>query len=465
MAGGSGTRLWPLSRDQRPKQFLNLLNKNQSLFQQTVCRTKNFTLLTCSEPVVICAEHHRFLAAQQLVDVGVSAETIFLEPCGRNTAAAVATAALLSLKEDPILWVLPSDHAIEELSELENTIKKGIQLADQGRLVIFGVTPTYPETGYGYIRTAENISAGFTVSEFLEKPDSAQAARFLADGNCYWNSGMILARASVIAREMQMHSPAIWSGTERALSGRTLDLDFTRPNAEEFNQIPSEPFDTAVLEKSKETVAVILDAGWSDVGSFDSLADHLNNDDGENKFSGNVLNQNSRNNICIAQHKLVALAGVENLVVVETPDAVLVSNREQSQDIKSVVAKLSKNFPSLIHDHKQVHRPWGKFDSLAQGEGFQVKHIVVAPGQKLSLQLHHHRSEHWIVVRGTARVTLEDKEFLLAENESTYIPIGSKHSLENPESDPLELIEIQSGTYLGEDDIVRFEDRYGRVEK
>ena len=465
MAGGSGTRLWPLSRDQRPKQFLNLLNKNQSLFQQTVCRAKNFTRTTCSEPVVICAEHHRFLAAQQLIEIGVTADTIFLEPYGRNTAAAVATAALLSLKEDPILWILPSDHSVEELNELENTIEKGIQLADQGRLVIFGVTPTYPETGYGYIRTAENISTGFTVSDFLEKPDLARATRFLADGNCYWNSGMILAKASVIAKEMQLHSPAIWSSTERALADSTLDLDFTRPNEQEFHQIPSEPFDTAVLEKSKETVAVILDAGWSDVGSFDSLADHLDSDDSENKFRGNVLNQNSRNNICIAQHKVVALAGVENLVVVETPDAVLVSNRAHSQDIKSAVTKLSKNFPSLIHDHKQVHRPWGKFDSLAQGEGFQVKHIVVAPGQKLSLQLHHHRSEHWIVVKGTAKVTLEDKEFFLAENESTYIPIGSKHSLENPESDPLELIEIQSGTYLGEDDIVRFEDRYGRVEK
>ena len=463
LAGGSGTRLWPLSREARPKQFLQLLSNQYSLFQQTVRRCMGNPNTVSATPLVICAESHRFLVAQQLIELEVSNPSIFLEPEGKNTAAAVACAAKLHLEEDPLLWVLPSDHAIDDSSALHDAITKGVDLANDGGLVVFGIKPTHPETGYGYIHGGNPIGKGYEVLEFCEKPSVEIATKMVSSGAYSWNSGMILARASTLASELEQHAPDIWNLANLAASTLSNDHDFQRPDADAFSQIPSMPFDTAVLEKSSKTVLVELDAGWSDVGTFEALAQHLNQDQNKNRLIGNITAHQSEKNICIAQSRLVVLSGVNDLTVVETPDAVLVSDRAANQEIKDVVKGLAQSQPNLVTEHKQVHRPWGKYDSLAVGERFQVKRIEVAPQQKLSLQLHHHRSEHWIVVRGTARVTLDDQEFLLTENESTYIPIGSKHSLENPGKVPLELIEIQSGNYLGEDDIVRFEDRYGRA--
>ena len=463
LAGGTGSRLWPLSREQRPKQFLHLIDPDLSLFQQTLQRINSADEFDISPPLTICAEVHRFLVAQQLAECGFENTRILLEPEGKNTAAAIAAAAIIEKEHDPLLWILPSDHVIEDVQSLYAAVLDASAMAETGRLVVFGIKPSAPETGYGYIEPGKAINRGFEVAAFHEKPDLQTAQRFFDGSQHYWNSGMLLAKASTLIKEIGQHAPSVLAFTEDALNSASNDYDFIRPEPHKFSQVPAIPFDTAVLERSNQTSMAALDAGWSDVGSFAALAEFLPCDANKNRLRGNTIVVNTKDTTCFAGQRSVALLGLEGLLVVDTPDAVLIANKNDCQQIRKIVDQLKEQGAPQVIDHKEVHRPWGKYDSLATGDRFQVKRIEVLPGEKLSIQLHHHRSEHWIVVSGTAKVTIDDNSFLLTENQSTYIPIGSKHSLENPGKLTLELIEIQSGGYLGEDDIVRFEDRYGRA--
>ena len=463
MAGGSGSRLWPLSRQLNPKQFLPLADADFSMLQATIQRLAG---LGAELPRLICNEQHRFLAAEQLRLLGLEKAGILLEPVGRNTAPAIALAALqaCSEAEDPILLVLAADHLIQDVEAFQTCIQTALPLAQDGKLVTFGIVPTHAETGYGYIEQGIDVGVGgFKVSRFVEKPDLVTAQEYLANGSYFWNSGMFMFRASRYLEELETFRPDILAACRAALAGGSQDMHFTRVDEAAFAACPDDSVDYAVMEKTADAVMVPLDAGWSDIGSWTALWDVSDKDQQGNVFKGDVLNQQSRNTYVHADSRLVATVGLDDLVIVETKDAVLVAHKDHVQDVKKIVEQLKNGSRTEHINHREVYRPWGVYDSVDNGHRYQVKRITVKPGAKLSVQMHHHRAEHWIVVSGTARVTNGEKTYLVCENESTYIPIGQIHALENPGVIPLELIEVQSGSYLGEDDIVRFEDKYGRT--
>ncbi len=468
LSGGSGSRLWPLSRSMRPKQFLGV-TQEASLFQLTLERIQALGDSTIGSPIVVTNEDHRFLVGEQCRGAGVIPAGILLEPSARNTAPAIAVAALAAMAkakgEDPILLVLPSDHLIANTQAFAHAVKVARRAAEAGQLVTFGIVPTHPETGYGYIQAQAPLhpDAATPVAQFCEKPDLSSAQTFLKAGGYTWNSGMFVFKASVWLQELKAHQPALLKACQSAWDAARQDLEFIRLDKSSFAECPSISIDYAVMEKTKLAAVVPLDAGWSDVGAWSAVSDVLPHDADGNCARGDVMFESCRNSYVHAQERLVALCGVQDLVVVETKDAVLVTHKDHAQDVKKIVDALKAQGRTEVDQHREVFRPWGSYDSVDQGDRFQVKRIVVKPGAKLSLQMHHHRSEHWIVVSGTARVTLGDQVRLIAENESVYIPIGEKHMLENPGKLPLHLIEVQSGTYLGEDDIVRFEDVYGRA--
>jgi len=461
MCGGSGTRLWPLSRALFPKQFIPLVN-DTSMLQDTLLRLPEKS----KEPVFICNEEHRFLVAEQVRQLSQSQGTILLEPEGRNTAPAVALAALNAIgkDKDAMLLVLAADHVIKDEKAFHQAISQASKAAQKGKLVTFGIVPTHAETGYGYIKKGIQQAEGtYQVAQFVEKPDQAVASDYLASGDYLWNSGMFLFKASRYLEELAKFRADILEMCEQAMAGVEQDYDFLRPNKSAFLACASESIDYAVMEKTDAAVVIPLDAGWSDVGSYSALWEVCQQDKSKNVLKGDVIAQTTTNSYIHSQNKLIATVGVDNLVVIDTPDAVLVANKDKVQDVKKIVEQLKvDNRPEAVL-HREAYRPWGKYDSIDKGERFQVKRITVKPGAKLSVQMHHHRAEHWIIVSGTAKVTINEKTVLLTENQSTYIPVGSVHALENPGVLPLEMIEVQSGSYLGEDDIVRFEDRYGRA--
>jgi mannose-1-phosphate guanylyltransferase/mannose-6-phosphate isomerase len=460
LSGGSGTRLWPLSRETHPKQFQPLVGE-QSLLQATWRRLEG--LPGAGRPIVVANEEHRFMVAEQLRQAGVAPSALLLEPMGRNTAPAIAVAALQAQAGggDPLLLVLPSDHVIRDEAGFRAAVLSAVAAAESGALVTFGIVPTGPETGYGYIQAAvgEGVRA---VSRFVEKPGLATARDYVASGDYFWNSGMFLFRASRYLDELQRFAPAIVASARAALSGGKRDADFLRLERAAFEACPSDSIDYAVMEKTDAAAVLPIDVGWSDVGSWSALWEIADQDADGNAHHGDVLALGCRNTLAWGGRRLVSLLGLQDVIVVDTDDALLVAARDQVQQVKDIVARLKAEGRSQASIHRKVYRPWGSYDGIDSGDRFQVKRIVVNPGAALSLQMHHHRAEHWIVVSGSARVTCDDKVFLLAENQSTYIPLGSKHRLENPGKVPLELIEVQSGSYLGEDDIVRFEDVYGR---
>jgi mannose-1-phosphate guanylyltransferase/mannose-6-phosphate isomerase len=463
LSGGVGSRLWPVSREAHPKQFLPLIGEI-SMLQDTLRRTAG---MQAAAPLVVCNEDHRFMVAEQLRQLDVDAGALILEPQGRNTAPAVALAALHALKSDPeaILLVLPADHLIKDVEAFVAAVSRAMPLASEGRMMTFGVVPTAPETGYGYIKCGASVGDElYELERFVEKPDAAVAQDYLDSGGYLWNSGMFLLRATSFLDELRKHAPDMLACCERAMEAATLDSYFIRPEKEAFIQCPSDSIDYAVMEKTSAGGVVSLDCGWSDVGAWSSLWEVGERDADGNVCRGDVLADNCRDSYFRSDSRLVAATGVENLVVIETTDAILVADRAKVQDVKRIVSMLKTQQRSEASLHRRVSRPWGSYESLVSSERFQVKRIVVGPGQRLSLQMHHHRAEHWIVVKGTAEVTCEDKVFMLAEDESTYIPLGHKHRLANPGHIPLEIIEVQTGAYLGEDDIVRFEDVYGRSE-
>jgi mannose-1-phosphate guanylyltransferase/mannose-6-phosphate isomerase len=472
LSGGSGTRLWPLSRELHPKQLLPLVGA-QTMLQQTVQRTHGMADLAA--PIVVCNESHRFMVAEQLREQAVTPQAIILEPIGRNTAPAVAVAALVALDRarkagdaraeaalDPILLVLPADHVLRKVPAFQAAVSAGLAAARAGKLVTFGVVPDRPETGYGYIRRAPGDGPAYAVQQFVEKPDVATAQQYVESGDYYWNSGMFMFRARAYLEELRRHAPAMLSACEDAVAAATRDLDFTRLSKSEFAACPSDSIDYAVMEKTDAAVVVPLDAGWSDVGSWSALQDALPRDEAGNVVHGDVLVEDSSGCYLHSTSRLIGAVGLQDHVVVETKDAVLVAPRDRVQDVKALVNQLKLQGRYETSLHREVFRPWGSYDSIDHGERFQVKRLVVKPGATMSLQLHHHRAEHWIVVSGTAQITRGEETFLLGENESTYIPVGTKHRIANPGKVMLHIIEVQSGSYLGEDDIVRFEDIYGR---
>lgn len=463
LCGGSGTRLWPLSRKSYPKQFLDLQGSGYSLLQETVQRLRG--LEAVAPLTFVCNKESRFLVAQQLQEIGVQAGHILLEPVAKNTAPAIACAALKLLETDPeaTLLVLPSDHVISDERAFHEAVVRADQAAEDGSLVTFGVPPSHPETGYGYIQKGAALAqACFEIECFVEKPALEVAEAYVADGGYCWNSGMFVFSAQTYLAELHAQRPSIVEHCKKAVSRAREDLDFLCLDEEYFAQCEADSIDYAVMESAKKRVVVDLDVGWSDLGSWSSLWAISDQDEQKNVFKGDVLSLDSESNFIFSSNRLIATLGVENLVVVDSEDALLVAAHDRVQDVKKVVEQLSATSRTEAVAHDTVHRPWGAYTSICDSERFQVKRIIVAPGQKLSLQKHHHRAEHWIVVSGTARVTCEEKVFDLAEDQSTYIPLGHKHRLENPGVIPLEIIEVQSGSYLGEDDIVRYDDVYGR---
>lgn len=458
LSGGSGTRLWPLSREAYPKQFLPLVGE-ETMVQATWTRVAP---LADGAPIVVANEEHRFLVAEQLRQIGAPTPAILLEPMGRNTAPAIAAAALQAMAdgEDPLLLVLPSDHVVRDEAGFRNAVATAIPAAEAGALVTFGIVPDAPETGFGYIQ-AEAGSDLRKVLRFVEKPDAVTAQSYLDEGGYYWNSGMFLFRASRVLEELRRFRPDIVQTVQAAFDAAKRDGDFIRLDKEAFAASPSDSIDYAVMEKTDHAMVLPVDIGWSDVGSWSALWDVAERDSSGNAHHGDVIAVDSRNSYAYAQ-RLVALVGVDDIVVVDTPDAVLVAHKDRVQDVKLVVAQLKDGQRSQAVLHREVHRPWGSYDSVDFGSRHQVKRIKVKPGAQLSLQSHQHRAEHWIVVKGIARVTRNNDVFELFENQSTYIPIGAKHRLENPGTEMLELVEVQSGDYLGEDDIVRYSDIYGR---
>lgn len=458
LSGGSGTRLWPLSREAYPKQFLPLTS-DYTMVQDTWLRVAP---LSDRAPIVVANEEHRFLVAEQLRQVGAPVPAIVLEPVGRNTAPAIAAAALQAMAggEDPLLLVLPSDHVVADAEGFRRAVQTATAAAEAGALITFGIVPNAPETGFGYIQStaAEGLSK---VLRFVEKPDADTAQSYLDAGGYYWNSGMFLFRASRFLEELQRFRPDIVEAVRAAFAAAKCDGDFVRLDKQAFAACPSDSIDYAVMEKTGDAMVLPVNIGWSDVGSWSALWDVAERDGDGNAHHGDVIAIDSRNSYTYAQ-RLIALVGVDDVVVVETDDAILVARKDRVQEVKQVVARLKNDKRSQAVMHRKVYRPWGAYDSIDMGERFQVKRITVKPGAALSLQMHHHRAEHWIVVSGTAKVTRGDDTLLLSENQSTYIPLGVTHRLENPGKLPLELIEVQSGSYLGEDDIVRFEDVYGR---
>lgn len=461
LAGGVGSRLWPLSRELMPKQFLTL-HGDSSMLQATLQRLAG---LAFAQSYVICHEDHRFIAAEQLRQIQQLNHNLMLEPVSRNTAPAIALAALhcLQQQQDPLLLVLAADHVITDAQAFQRAVTDAIPQAAAGKLVTFGIVPTHAETGYGYIRKGPTQSEhSFAIAAFVEKPDRTTAETYVASGDYLWNSGMFLLRASVYLAELKQHRPDIYTSCQQAMQQVASDLDFIRIDKTAFANCPADSIDYAVMEHTQNGVVVPLDAGWSDVGSWSALSDIHPKDAQGNVAIGDVLMLDSHNNFVLSESALVATVGVRDMVVVQTKDAVLVASREQEQQVKTLVQQLKAAERTEHQVHREVYRPWGKYDLVDQAARYQVKRISVTPGEKLSTQLHHHRAEHWIVVAGTAKVTLDEREFFLTENQSVYIPPGAVHALENPATDPLELIEVQTGSYLGEDDIVRFSDRYGR---
>jgi len=457
MAGGSGTRLWPLSRAAHPKQFLALHGKG-TMLQNTV---KRLSGLDVQSSIVICNEEHRFFVAEQLREID-KLDTIILEPEGKNTAPAIALAALLAREDDPVMLVLAADHVVQDEAMFTKAVSDALPLAESGKLVTFGIVPQTANTGYGYIKRGKPENAGFIVDQFVEKPSIEVAKDYLASGEYYWNSGMFLFKASRYLEELKKLRPDIYQACKSAMIETDSDLDFLRINKEKFEACPSESIDYAVMEKTDDAVVVPMDAGWSDIGSWSSLWEISEKDSNGNASYGDVILHESNNSYVRTDGKLVAVIGVDDLVIVGTKDVLLVAQKDSVQNVKTVVEKLKRDSRSEWEHHREVYRPWGKYDSIDQGGRYQAKRITVKPGAKLSVQLHHHRAEHWVVVSGTAKVTNGKRTFILAENESTYIPIGEVHALENPGKVPLEIIEIQTGSYLGEDDIVRLDDIYGR---
>jgi mannose-1-phosphate guanylyltransferase/mannose-6-phosphate isomerase len=469
MAGGSGTRLWPLSRAGYPKQFL-VLAGNTSLFQQAVGRLQGLRGegVVLGRPLVVGNEEHRFMVLDQLRELKLEPAAVLLEPMGRNTAPALTLAALEAGEggADPVLVVTPADHVIPDEAAFAATMRRAVQQAAAGAIAILGIVPDKPETGYGYIRT-EGAAPEQRVARFVEKPDAATAARYLAEGGYFWNAGMFVLKASVWLDALERFRPDILAACRAAWAAKTRDAAFVRPGKAEFAAVPSESIDYAVMEKCPGVFDIrmqALDAGWNDLGAWDAVWQVAPKDGAGNAAIGDAIVSDSRNTLVHATSRLVGVVGMEDVVVVETPDAVLVARRDRSQDVKAIVNRLGAEQRGEHALHRKVHRPWGWYDSIDNGPRHQVKRIMVKPGASLSLQMHHHRAEHWIVVQGTAEVTNGDKVVLLSENQSTYIPLGQTHRLRNPGKMPLEIIEVQSGSYLGEDDIVRFEDTYGRVQ-
>jgi len=476
LCGGSGTRLWPLSRETYPKQFLALAD-SQTMLQQTATRLQGLTaqIPQAVAPVLVCNVEHRFLAASQLTHVGIQQAAILLEPVGRNTAPALTLAALHACAdgEDPVLLAMPADHVVADREAFHGAVHKAYMKASEGCMATFGIVADRPETGYGYIQFSEIDEQGVhRVESFAEKPDAERARHYLEQGNYLWNSGLFMVRASVWIKAMEHCRPDILCACQDAMRAAQRDLDFIRPDAAAFAACPSDSIDYAVMERLSTMPeldiaarVVPMEAGWSDVGAWDALWDVREQDSEGNALMGDAVQHGCSNSLLLSSSRLVAGVGLQDVVVVETPDAVLVVDKRRTQDVKKIVAHLVQTGHALAHSHRKVHRPWGWYDSIDSGERFQVKRIVVHPGASLSLQMHHHRAEHWVVVKGTAEVTNGERTFLLGENESTYIPLGHIHRLANPGKVPLEIIEVQSGSYLGEDDIVRFEDTYGRVQR
>lgn len=463
LCGGSGTRLWPLSRAHYPKQFLRLIDEF-SLLQNTLRRLDGVVGL--GPTIAVANENHRFLLAEQLLELGLQAD-ILLEPAARNTAPAVAAAAVhagtqAGAGEAPLLLVLPSDHVIADVAAFQRAVEAAVPHAAAGALVTFGVVPKRAETGYGYIRRGQPLAGGFTLDSFVEKPDAKTAQRYVDSGEYLWNSGMFLFRSDSYLDALERFSPGMRQAAEAAVTAARRDLDFLRLDKESFAASPANSIDYAVMEKTSDGVVIPLDAGWSDIGAWDALASLGPVDGAGNTVRGDVLTVGTTDSVVFADGRLVATVGVSGVVVVATPDAVLVADKSSAQDVKQVVDALKRAARVESEFQQVVHRPWGSYEGVAHGPRYQVKRILVKPGASLSLQKHHHRAEHWIVVRGTAKVTRGEEAFLVGENESTYIPMGTVHRLENPGKLPLEMIEVQSGSYLGEDDIVRIEDHYGR---
>ncbi len=464
LAGGSGTRLWPLSRQLYPKQLINMYNQH-TMLQNTVLRleeTRHTDL-----PVIVCNEDHRFMAAEQMRQIQVNPQAIILEPAARNTAPAIALAAvkLLAMDQDPVLLVLPADHRIEKTDALHAAVHQGETLAEKGYLLTFGIVPTAPETGYGYIQKGSVLGDNACeIKRFVEKPDLETASRYLTAGDYCWNSGMFMFQASTILQELERQAPDMVAICRRAVAAGNQDLDFFRVDKTIFEQVSPDSIDYAVMEKTRKGVMIFLDAGWNDLGSFDALYQTEAKDHDANVLKGDVLTHDVKDSYINAQSRLVAAVGLDAFVVVETKDAVLVSPRNRVQDVNQIVKQLKALKRPESSTHAKVYRPWGDYETIDISQRYQVKRITVKPGATLSLQKHFHRAEHWTVVSGSAIVTKDDEQFLLKEDESTYIPLGTTHRLENPGKIPLELIEVQSGSYLGEDDIVRFEDVYGRKE-
>lgn len=462
LSGGSGTRMWPLSRSHYPKQFLPLVTEH-SLFQDTLSRLPSSIGLAA--PMVICNQDHRFMVAEQLQQMGVKAESIILEPVGRNTAPAVALAALNAADPKSVLLVLPADHVIENHAALATAVSQACEAARAGALVTFGIVPTGPETGYGYIQRGAEQGAGYKVASFVEKPDLATAEQYLASGEYYWNSGMFAFTAESFLQELERYRPDILEACRTAYDAMQSDFDFKRVSEALFAACPSESIDYAVMEKTTKALTIPLDAGWNDVGSWSSLWEVSKKDAGGNSLQGDVIAIDSTDSFLHSEGRLVAAVGVDNIVVVETADAVMVAAKDRVQDVKKITEVLKRDKRSEFEAHRKVYRPWGWYDSIDMGPRHQVKRISVNPGAKLSLQMHYHRAEHWIVTKGTAKVTVGEREVVLSEDQSIYIPLGNTHRLENVGRIPLEIIEVQTGSYLGEDDIVRFSDDYGREPK
>lgn len=463
LSGGSGTRLWPLSRQNQPKQFLSLIG-DHSLFQETALRASR--LPDAESPVTVCSEDHRFMVGEQLQGVGIGNGGILLEPVARNTAPAIALAALHILSSDPdgLMLVMPADHLIEDEAAFRDAVAAARRLADEGWLVTFGIKPDYAETGYGYILRGERLDdAGYRVGRFVEKPDLETARGYVEAGTYAWNSGMFLFRVQRYLDELERLSPAIMRGARAAYERAQADLDFIRVDVAAFRDCPSDSIDYAVMEKTGHAAVVPVSCGWSDIGSWSSLWSVAQRDEHGNRHEGDVISVDTRGSLVRASdRRMIATIGVEDLVIIDTPDATLVARKDRVQDVKAIVDRIKEAGRQEHLFHRKVYRPWGSYDSIDMGERFQVKRIVVKPGAALSLQKHHKRAEHWIVVSGVAEVTCDERVFELRENESTYIPLGAVHRLRNRSSEPVELIEVQSGHYLGEDDIVRLEDVYGR---
>lgn len=466
LSGGSGSRLWPLSREQHPKQLLALVS-DRTMLQETVLRLDALT--GAGAPIVVCNEAHRFMVAEQLRELGGSPARIILEPDGRNTAPALTLAALAlqGLGQDPVMLVMPADHVIQDSAAFLQAVRQGAELAQQGRLVTFGIVPSAPEIGYGYIKKGAPLGAAaeaWQVAAFVEKPDTATAGQYLQSGQYLWNSGIFMMRPSVWLDELQRHRPDIARACQGAMAGAAADGDFIRAERAAFSACPNDSIDYAVMEKTTRAVVVPLDAGWSDIGAWSALSQVIPQDSEGNVIRGDVLAHATRNTTLMAGHRFLAVVGLEDIIVVETADAVLVAHRDHAQAVKDIVARLKAEQRDEYKIHRKVYRPWGSYEGVDAGPGFQVKRLIVNPGAALSLQLHHRRAEHWVVVNGTAKVTRGEEVFTLMQNQSTYIPPQVKHRLENTGAQPLEMIEVQSGDYLGEDDIVRFEDNYNRCE-